>query len=93
MDAMVLEWCFDCDQASEAANDVFDTVMDRGWLLEHGIHPFDTDAAWEEVRKHLSRLGEPSVLTAIRITQGNATADEQRHVWSMVYRILPGGEK
>ncbi len=93
MDAMVIEWCFDCDQASEAANDLFNTVMDRRWLLEHGIHPFDTDAAWEEVRKHLSRLGEPSVLTAIRITQGNATADEQRGIWAIIWEILTGGEK
>ena len=68
MDSAVLEWCFKCDKASQRANELFDKVMNRAWLLEHGIHPFDTDAAWEEVRKHLSRLGEPSVLTATRIT-------------------------
>lgn len=75
MDAMVFEWCFDCDQASEAANDLFDTVMDRRWLLEHGIHPFDTDAAWEEVKKQLSHLREPCLLTIIRVAEPNPAWD------------------
>jgi len=75
MDAMVIEWCFDCDQASEAANDLFDTVMDRRWLLEHGIHPFDTDAAWEEVKKQLSHLREPCLLTIIRVAEPNPAWD------------------
>jgi hypothetical protein len=75
MDAMVFEWCFDCDQASEAANDLFDTVMDRRWLLEHGIHPFDTDAAWEEVMKQLSHLREPCLLTIIRVAEPNPAWD------------------
>ncbi len=75
MDAMVIEWCFDCDQASEAANDVFDTVMNREWLLEHGIHPFDTDAAWEEVKKQLSHLREPCLLTIIRVAEPNPSWD------------------
>ncbi len=75
MGSGVLEWCFDCDQASEAANDVFDTVMNREWLLEHGIHPFDTDAAWEEVKKQLSHLREPCLLTIIRVAEPNPAWD------------------
>ncbi len=75
MDAMVIEWCFDCDQASEAANDVFDTVMNRDWLWEHGISLFDSDAAWEEVMKQLSDLREPCVLTIIRVAKPNTAWD------------------
>jgi len=94
MDSSIIEWRFDCDKASKSARDVFDMVMDRYWLLAHGIHPFDTDTAWEEVRKRLSHLKEPcGVLTAIRITEGNATIGEQRQIWSKVYEILRGDEK
>lgn len=87
MDAMVIEWCFDCDQASEAANDLFDTVMDRRWLLEHGIHPFDTDAAWEEVKKQLSHLREPCLLTIIRVAEPNPAWD------SFQANLMKGSEK
>jgi hypothetical protein len=87
MDAMVIEWCFDCDQASEAANDVFDTVMNREWLLEHGIHPFDTDAAWEEVKKQLSHLREPCLLTIIRVAEPNPAWD------SFQANLMKGSEK
>lgn len=94
MDSSVIEWRFCCDKASESAREVFDRVMNRDWLLEHGIHPFDSDAAWEEVRKHLAHLREPcGVLTAIRVTEGKATADEQQGIWSKVYQVLAGGEK
>ena len=71
----VIEWSFDCDEASESAREVFDRVMDRGWLLEHGISPFDSDAAWEEVMKRLSDLKEPCVLTVVRITEPNPRWD------------------
>ncbi len=87
MDAMVIEWCFDCDQSSEAANDVFDTVMNREWLLEHGIHPFDTDAAWEEVKKQLSHLREPCLLTIIRVAEPNPAWD------SFQANLMKGSEK
>lgn len=87
MDVMVIEWCFDCDQASEAANDLFDTVMDRRWLLEHGIHPFDTDAAWEEVKKQLSHLREPCLLTIIRVAEPNPAWD------SFQANLMKGSEK
>jgi len=87
MDAMVIEWCFDCDQASEVANDVFDTVMNREWLLEHGIHPFDTDAAWEEVKKQLSHLREPCLLTIIRVAEPNPAWD------SFQANLMKGSEK
>ena len=94
MDSSIIEWRFDCDRASESAREVFNMVIDRGWLLEHGIHPFDDDAAWEEVRNRLSHLKEPcGVLTAIRITEGNATTDEQRQIWSRLYQILAGGAR
>ncbi len=75
MDSGVIEWRFDCDEASESAREVFDRVMDRGWLLEHGISPFDSDAAWEEVMKRLSDLKEPCVLTVVRITEPNPRWD------------------
>jgi len=87
MGSGVIEWCFDCDQASEAANDVFDTVMDRDWLLEHGIHPFDTDAAWEEVMKQLSHLREPCLLTIIRVAEPNPAWD------SFQANLMKGSEK
>ncbi len=93
MNTTVIEWSFDCDQASDVANSVFDTVMNRDWCREHGINPFDTDAVWEEARKHLSHLGEPSVLTNTKITQVNTTPDEQRRLWSKVGGILLRGEK
>jgi len=75
MDSGVIEWCFDCDEASEKAREVFDGVMNRDWLLGHGIHPFDSDAAWKEVMKQLSLLREPCVLTVIRITEPNPKWD------------------
>ena len=93
MNAMVIEWSFDCDQASDAANAAFDTVMNRDWLLEHGIHPFDTDVAWEEAKKHMLYLGESSVLTNTKIIQGNATTDEQRLLWLKIGKILLRGQK
>jgi len=71
----VVEWRFDCDEASESAKEVFSTVMDYGWLQRHGIHPFDTEAAWEEVMKRLSDLKEPCVLTVVRITEPNPRWD------------------
>ena len=75
MDLGVIEWCFNCDEASKRANELFDKVMDRGWLLEHGIPPFDSDAAWEEVVKQLSDLGEPCVLTITRVTKPSPSWD------------------
>lgn len=94
MNSEIIEWCFDCEEASEAAREIFDRVMNTGWLLEHGIHPLNSDAAWEEVRKHLLHLGERcGVLTSIGITQVNATAHEQQNILSRVYEILAGGEK
>ena len=71
----VIEWCFVCDEASESAREVFDRVMNRDWLLEHGIHSFDTDAAWEEVMKQLSHLREPCLLTIIRVAEPNPAWD------------------
>lgn len=75
MDSAVFEWCFKCDKASQRANELFDKVMDRGWLMEHGISPFDTDAAWEEVMKRLSDLKESCVLTVVRVTEPNPRWD------------------
>ena len=71
MDSSVIEWRFNCDEASEKAREVFDRVMNRDWLLEHGIAPFDSDAAWEEVKKQLSHLREPCLLTLIRVAEPN----------------------
>jgi hypothetical protein len=75
MDLGVIEWSFNCDEASKNANDLFSKVMNRGWLLQKGIHPFDIDAAWAEVEKQLSQLGEPCVLTVTRATKPSALWD------------------
>lgn len=75
MDSGVIEWCFNYDEASEKAREVFDRVMNRDWLLEHGIDPFDSDAAWEEVKKQLSHLREPCLLTIIRVAEPNSAWD------------------
>ncbi len=66
----VTEWRFDCDEASEKANEVFDTVMNRDWLREHGIDPFDYDAAWAEVMKRLPEVTKRSPVTRVRIREG-----------------------
>lgn len=66
----VIEWQFDCDEASEKANEVFHTVMNYDWLREHGINPFDSDAAWEEVMKQLSQVTKRSPVTRVRIRAG-----------------------
>ena len=73
MDLDVLEWCFNCDEASKKANDIFNKVMDRNWLAHHGIHPFDLDAAWVELERQLEQLREPCVLTVTRATEMNAS--------------------
>ena len=52
----VIEWRFNCDEASEVANEVFDTMMNRDWLREHSINLFDNDAVWGEVMKQLSQV-------------------------------------
>ena len=83
----VIEWRFDCDEASEKANEVFDTVMNREWLREHGIDPFDDDAAWEEVKKQLSHLREPCLLTIIRVAEPNPAWD------SFQANLMKGSEK
>jgi len=83
----VIEWRFDCDEASEKANEVFDTVMNREWLREHGIDPFDDDAAWAEVMKRLSDLREPCVLTIIRVAKPNPAWD------SFQANLMKGSEK
>ena len=75
MDSGVIEWRFDCDESSEAAKEVFDGVMNRDWLSEHGIAPFDSDGAWGAVMKQLSELKEPCVLTVIRVTEPNPRWD------------------
>jgi hypothetical protein len=67
----VIEWSFDCDKASENAREVFDRVMNRDWLREHGISLVDIDAAWEELVKQLLTLGEPCVVTVIRVNEPN----------------------
>lgn len=67
----VLEWCFDYGGASEIARALFDKVMNRDWLREQGISLVDSDAAWEELVKQLSTLGEPCVVTVIRISEPN----------------------
>jgi hypothetical protein len=61
--------------------------MNREWLLEHGIHPFDTDAAWEEVKKQLSHLREPCLLTIIRVAEPNPAWD------SFQANLMKGSEK
>ena len=87
MDSGVIEWRFDCDESSEAAKEVFDRVMNRDWLLEHGISPFDSDAAWEEVMKQLSDLREPCVLTVVRVAESNLG-------WDLFFtNIIKRGEK
>ena len=83
----VIEWSFDCDEASESAREVFDRVMNRDWLLEHGISPFDSDAAWEEVKKQLSHLREPCLLTIIRVAEPNPAWD------SFQANLMKGSEK
>lgn len=89
MNPVVIEWRFKCDEASKRANELFDNVMNRDWLLEHGIAPFDIDAAWEEVSKRLSPMGERHVLNITRIVgQPNARRDEQRKIWVKVYGVL-----
>jgi len=93
MNSEIIVWSFHYDEASEAGREVFDKVMDRGWLLEHGIHPFDMDAAWAEVAKQLSHIGDRAFLNLTRISPGNATRDEQQHIWSKLYQLLVGGEK
>ena len=86
MDLGVIEWGFKCDEASKRANELFDKVMDRDWLLQHGIHPFDTDTAWVEIEKQLSHLGESCLLTVTRATKPNARWD------SFVANLVQGGE-
>ncbi len=65
MDSDVIEWAFYCDEASGGANSLFGRVMNRDWLLEHNISPWDSNSAWSEVRKQLLDLGESSTLTVI----------------------------
>jgi len=87
MDLGVMEWGFNCDEASEGAREVFDRVMERGWRLEHGIDPFDDEAAWEEVMKQLSQLRERCLLTVIRVTKPNLR-------WDLFQaNLLKGSEK
>jgi len=86
MNSEVIEWCFKCDEASERANELFDKVMNRTWLLERGIDPFDSDAAWEEVRKQLFDLRERCVLTVIRIGEPNLG-------WNLFITNLTGGSE
>ena len=86
MDLGVIEWCFNCDEASKRANDLFDKIMDRDWLLQHGIHPFDIDAAWAELEKQLAHLREPCLLTVTRATKPNASWD------SFVANLVRGGD-
>ena len=87
MDSGVIEFRFNCDEASEKANELFDKVMNRDWLLEHGIDPFDTDGAWEEVKKQLSHLREPCLLTIIRVAEPNPAWD------SFQANLMKGSEK
>lgn len=89
MDSGVIEFRFNCDEASKKANELFDKVMNRDWLLEHGIAPFDTDGAWEEVSKQLSHIGERHVLNVTRIVgHPNSRWDEQRQIWAKVFGVL-----
>ena len=60
MDARVIEWSFNCDEASESAKEVFDEVIGRHGPL------VDIDAEWEELYNQLSDLREPCVLTVSR---------------------------
>ena len=92
MNSVVIEWCFKCDEASEKANELFDKVMNRDWLLRHGIPPFDIDAAWEEVSKRLSHICERHVLNVTRIVgQPSCNLDEQRQILAQVYKVLLKG--
>ena len=83
----VTEWRFDCDEAFEKANEVFDTVMNREWLREHGIDPFDDDAAWTEVMKRLPEVMKRSPVTLVRIREGDAN-----RCWDTLWtEIVTGG--
>ena len=69
----VVEWRFDCDEASESAKEVFSTVMDYGWLQRYGIHPFDTEAIWAELDRQLSQVSKRSPVTRVRLSEGEPT--------------------
>lgn len=86
VDLGAIEWSFDCDEASKKANDLFSEVMDRDWLIQHNIHPFDMDAAWTELKKQLSYLREPCVLNVTRAMKPNASWD------SFVVNLVIGSE-
>lgn len=84
----IIEWRFDCNEASEKVNEVFDTVMNRDWLREHGIGPFDDDGAWEEVMKQLSQVTKRSPVTVVRIREGDTNL-----CWDSLWaELLTGGE-
>jgi len=85
----IIEWCFDCDEASESAREVFDRVMNRDWLREHDIHPFDTDAIWAELDKQLSQVTKRSPATRIRIREGDTNL-----CWDTLWtELATGGEQ
>lgn len=85
----VIEWQFDCDEASQEAREVFDRVMNRDWLREHGIHPFDTEAIWVELDKQLSQVTKRSPVTRVRISEG-----EPNSWWDSFWTgLVIGGEQ
>lgn len=85
----IIEWCFNCDEASETAREVFDRVMNYDWLREHGIHPFDTDAIWAELEKQLSKVSKQSPVTKVRIREGDANLR-----WDTLWtELVTGGEQ
>jgi len=89
MDSGVIEWCFNCDEASEKAREVFDRVMNRDWLLEHGIHPFCTEAVWAELDRQLSQITKRSPVTRVRIREA-----EPNPCWDNLWTGLAiGGEE
>jgi hypothetical protein len=84
----VIEWRFDCDEASKQARETFDKVMNRDWLREHGIGPFDDDGAWQEVMKQLTKVTNRSPVTIVRLREAEANP-----CWDLLWqRIFTGGE-
>jgi hypothetical protein len=85
----IIEWRFNCDEASETARKVFDKVMNYDWLREHGIQPFDSTAAWEEAMRQLSQVTKRSPVTRVRIREGKVNP-----CWDNLWTgLVTGGEQ
>jgi len=79
----IVEWRFDCDEASDIAKEVFNRVIgvDR--------FPVDLDADYGELSEQLHQVTKRSPVTIVRIREGEAN-----FYWDNLWtELIIGGEQ